>query len=288
MALGQISNVYDDQPYQDFYNLSSAQSAQSLGAGDRAARYADPFMDERANYQKRLRDLIANPGSQESSPFFKYLMETQMNQVNANNAARGLTKSGRGAMALQDRAAGVATQAYFPQVQALTQLAQGGASPAAAGLSYERGVRTSQDQAQAAAAARAAGRSPAPQSVPMSGSIPPASSYTGGGAPAPSYALPYSSGSSGSINTPGVSGYIDTANGVMPYSPSSAAGTGYVSSDYGTYDFGTPAAGDSYYTPSYGSAATPTYDYGNYDYGDYGGYDDSSYSDFGYGDYGGE
>lgn len=280
-TLGQVSNVYNDDPYTDFANLSNLQSSQSIGYGQQAARYADPFMDERANYQKRLRDLIANPGSQESSPFFKYLMETQMNQVNANNAARGLTKSGRGAMALQDRAAGVATQSYFPQVQALTQLAQGGASPAAAGISYERGVRASQDQAQMAAASRAAGQTRAPSTPNY---YTPSDTPAGQSAPAPqSYGLPYSQPTyGGSYNTPGQAGYIDTNAGIMPYVPSSGAGTGYISSDYGTYNFGSSAPGDSYYTPSSGNAGYDPYssgysDFGYNDYGDYGGYEDGGY-----------
>lgn len=264
-------NFYEDQPYQDFYNLSNLQSLQSTDYGNQAARYADPFMGERANYQERLRNLIANPGSQESSPFYKYLMDTQMNAVNAHNAATGNFRSGRGAMALQDRAAGVATQSYFPQVAALTQLAQGGASPAAAGLAYARGTERSQDYAQLAAAARAAGRQPPPQ---QNNQTPwwmqPTPTQTPAATPANNgYGLPYGGlygGMSGQVsyNTPG-------------YTPSSNAGTGYVSTDYGKTDFG---GGGYQYTPSY-QPDQNTYD-------PYASYDTSSYGDFGGGDYGGD
>ena len=285
--LGQIGgapgrNFYEDQPYQDFSNLSRLQSAQSLSYGNQAAAYADPFMGERKNYQERLRNLIANPGSQESSPFFKYLMETQMNAVAANNAARGLSRSGRGAMALQDRAAGVATQSYFPQVAALTQLAQGGASPAAAGLSFERGVRSSQDQAQMAAAARAAGQQPS-RAAPAAPAPAPA--------PASTFGLPYGGGG-GSYGGGGNYGYTDAKS--AGYTPSAGAGTGYIEgsgggrADFGGGTFttnGTPLiqAGDTGYSPY---SEQPSYDpYASYDSG---GYSDAGYSDFGYGDYGGD
>lgn len=190
-------NFYADQPYQDFANLSRLQAQQSLGYGDQAARYADPFMGERADYQKRLRELIANPGAQESSPYYKYLMETQMNQVNAANAAKGLRNSGRGLTALQDRAAGVASQAYFPQVQALTQLAQGGSSPASAGASYAFGTSRSQDQSQMAQAARSAGQTQQPVAQTPWWQQPNATSSAAPTTPTSSYGLPYSGSSAG-------------------------------------------------------------------------------------------
>ena len=146
-------------PYENLAGLSQSQSGQSIGLGSSAAAMADPFAGERANYQKRLRDLIANPGGQDSSPYYKYLMDTQMAKVGASNAAGGFRNSGRGLMALQDRAAGVASQAYFPQVDALTKLAMTGSNPGAAGQLFQEGASRSQDYAQMAAAAQGANKS---------------------------------------------------------------------------------------------------------------------------------
>ena len=274
-ALGQISNVYEDQPYRDIENVSRLQSAQSLGYGDRAAAYADPFMGERANYQARLRDLIANPGSQESSPFFKYLMETQMNQVKANNAGRGLSKSGRGAMALQDRAASVATQSYFPQVEALSRLAMSGSSPAAAAISYERGTGRSMDYAQMAAAARAAGQQK-PPARPSEPTTPWWQQNTSRGGALPSGgAMPYNSGLPG-----GMSGEVNTWT--PGYTPSAEAGTGYMLGNNTNAAFGggttdTYSAEPQSFVGGGGDYSIPSYNYDDFGGGgdiyDYGGYD---------------
>lgn len=260
--LGQISNVYGDDPYKDFYSLSNLQSRQSLNAGDIAARYSDPYAEQRQRDIQSLRLLESNPGSIETSPFYKFLMDQQLNAVQSKNAATGQFRSGRGAMALQDRAAGVASQSYFPLLNNLTQRAISGSSPTAAGVTYERGVRASQDQAQMAAASRAASRSTAPQFPSYS---PPQVQ-----APAPvttNYGLPYSNTSS---LYGGLSGQVDY--NTPGYTPSADAGTGYVLSDLGASDVNGP--GSQYY--SYGSPATDT-----------GAFDPYASSDFGYGgDYG--
>ena len=183
--------LYGDQPYNDFANLSNAQAGQSLNAGERAASLSDPFAEQRKREIERLRLLEENPGSITSSPFFQFLRDQQMNAVNSSNAARGLTKSGRGAMALQDRAAGVASQAYFPLLQNASMLATSGSSPTAAGVTYERGIRASQDQAQMGAASRAAARA-RPSQPQQTAPVAPAPAAS----PAPSYnagfGMPYS------------------------------------------------------------------------------------------------
>lgn len=259
-----------NDPYTDFYNLSRLQSGQSLAAGDVAARYADPFMEERQKQIKNLERLQSNPGSIETSPFYKFLMDTQMKAVGANNAARGLTRSGRGAMALQDRAAGVASQAYFPLLQNASQLAMSGSSPSAAGLSYTRGVERSQDQNQAAAAAKAAR---AEQNRPLVSAAPAMPQA----APTSGYGLPY-----GGSSAPSSAGYGYTDASTPGYTPSANAGTGYVMSDSGVQGLNGP--GSEYYSfggsePSY----SPTYSSNDYGSDPYSGYDDYS-GDFGYGE----
>lgn len=278
--LGQISNVYNDQPYQDFATLSRGQSVQSLFAGDQAARYSDPYAEQRKRDIESLRLLTSNPGSIETSPFYKFLMDQQLNAVQSRNAATGNFRSGRGAMALQDRAAGVASQAYFPLLNNLTTRAISGSSPTAAGVTYERAVGRSQDQAQMAAAARAAGQQRPPQApqVPaMTAPTPPAAqSYapTSGG-----FGLPYG-GYSGAFNDPLRAGYIDTASGPMAYTPTENSGTGYVMSDYGVQELNGP--GSQYYSFGGGGQSQPeqpqpsyasSYPSDNYDYSSFGGGD---------------
>lgn len=249
----------DDAAYRDFANLSRAQSSQSLSAGERAAQLSDPYAEQRKRDIENLRLLESNPGSITTSPFYQFLKEQALSAVDSKNRALGLDKSGRGAMALADRAQQVATQAYFPLLNNLTQRAISGSSPTAAGVTYERSIGRSQDQSQMAAAARAAGQTRPPQvsaPAPLAPTPPPAPQQYSGG-----YGLPYSYGLGSDVmpDTPG-------------YQPSANAGTGYVLSDYGASDVNGP--GSQYY--SYGSPAT-----------DYGAFDPYSSSDFGYGgDYG--
>lgn len=193
MAIGE--NFYADQPYQDFANLSRLQAQQSLGYGDQAARYADPFMEQRKKEIARLERLQTNPGDITSSPTYQFLRDEEMNAVNASNAARGLRNSGRGLMALQDRAAGVASKYYFPLLQNQTQLAMGGSSPASAGASYALGTSRSQDQSQMAQAARSAGQTQQPVAQTPWWQQPNATSSAT--TPTSSYGLPYSGISTG-------------------------------------------------------------------------------------------
>jgi len=266
MAIGQ--DFYQNQGLTDIENLARSQSRQSLSYGDQAARYADPFMGERGKYQKQLSDLLANPGSFSSSPVYKFAYDQGLEAINR----KGSLRSGNKLAELERYGQGMAGQQYFNQAKLLSDLAVSGSSPTAAGVSYERGVGRSQDQAQLAAAARnLASKNNQPQqqqyqqpqsTLPTGG----ASGGYGGGYSQPSYSSEY----------------------IGQYFPTSQSGTGYVSSDYGTYNFGSQMGGDSYYTPSYsnlgdlsgfslppdtgytGMSVMPDdYDYGGYDYGDW-------------------
>ena len=252
---------YYSDAYDDIYNAAKLGSTQAQFYGNEAAKVADPYGYKRRNDAADKFDaLLENPGSINSSPVFKYLRQQQMAPVRAYNAAHGLGQSGRGMLALQDAAKRSSTTAFFPLLEAYGK-ASGAFNPlsAPAAALALRGSERSQDYDMMAAAARAAGKTPPPAPTTpwwMQGT------GSGGGG-----ALP----SGGS--TPGT--YSPGAGWSPSYIPSTGAGTGYMSSDYGTTTFGGGTPG---YTPS-----APDYGYQDYSYGgDYG------YSDFGGGDYGGD
>lgn len=150
-----LTNYYGNQDQIDAANLSKRQGRESLNRGYEAAGMSDPFASQRPQYQNQLSTLLSNPGQIETSPFYKYLQSTQMEAVKASNAAKGFTNSGRGLMALQDRAAGVASQSYFPQAELLSLLSGATTgSPAAAGQAFARGSERSQDYGQQSLAQR--------------------------------------------------------------------------------------------------------------------------------------
>jgi len=163
MAIGQ--DFYQNQGLTDIENLARSQSRQSLSYGDQAARYADPFMGERGKYQKQLSDLLADPGGYASSPVYKFAYDQGLEAINR----KGSLRSGNKLAELERYGQGMAGQQYFNQAKLLSDLAVSGSSPTAAGVSYERGVGRSQDQAQMSAAARAAGGMGAGSSVGGSG-----------------------------------------------------------------------------------------------------------------------
>ena len=242
MPLGQ--NYYADQSSTDLINLARQQSGQALNYGDIAAAYADPFRGERANYQKRLRDLVADPGALASSPLYQFALDQGMENINRRAAARGQRNSGNVLGELMRFGTGLAGQQYFNQADLLSRLAMGASSPAAAGLAYARGTERAQDyqaQAEAEKAAGARGRA-SPQSdfgqsrLSSMATAAPGGGYSGGG-----FGLPYSGDSYESS--------YKTGGG---YTPSASAGTGYMTSDYGTTNFGPGMPMGGYYTPGGG------------------------------------
>ena len=258
MAIGQ--NFYGDQGLSDIENLSRSQSAQSLAYGDQAARYADPFMKERPIYQNQLRKLTEKPGDFASSPVYQFAYDEGLNALQR----KGNVRSGAKLAALMKYGQDRASQLYGMQANILSPLAMSGSSPASAGMSYAYGTARSQDQAQMAAAARMAGSGGRPALPQMSDSQRMMNELVAGRA-----------GGAGSVgggySAPAYGGYTPS------YIPSSAAGTGYVTSDYGTTTFGDSLPSGGYSTePDYGYDPYSGYDFGYSDYGysDYGGYDD--------------
>lgn len=288
MAIG--NDFYPDQGFTDLANLYRTQSNQSIGYGDQAARYADPFMGERGKYQKQLSDLLANPGGFASSPVYKFAYDQGLEALNR----KGSLRSGNKLAALEKYGQDMASQQYFPQAQLLSNLAMSGSSPASAGLSYARGVSDSQAQRQMSETLRAAGSSPTYQPAGTS-SLPWYMSSSLWGSPSGGSTLP-TGGASGGYDMGYGGGYGNTYGGAGygygsgGYVPTSGAGSGYMTSDYGTTNFGslyqpyerggitggdTPnIIGNNYSNFGYTGGADPFgFDSGGYsDYGDYSGY----------------
>lgn len=265
MAIGQ--DFYGDQPEQNIANLSQAQSAQALNYGDRAAAYADPFMAQRGQYQTQLSRLMANPGEFSSSPAYQFAYTQGLDAINR----KGGVRSGAKLAQLMQYGQGMAGQQYGNQAKLLSDLAVGGSSPSAAGIAYSSGTNRSQDYAQLAAAAKAAGQNkganPANSATPATPPVNSTQSQLDSMRPG---TTPYLPGSS----TRGPDNY--------QFEPTPGGGTGYVQSQYGTYDFGSPRNGDSLYTPA---PAGGYPQYANSSYDPYGGFGDYAQS---YPDYGGE
>src|SRR5688572_14308462 len=267
MALGEVSDFYG--PQDSFARLSNNQANQSVGVGYEAARMSDPFAAQRGQYQTSLNKLMSDPGSMTTSPFYQHAMTQGLNALQR----KGTVRSGNKMAELMKYGQGIASQTFFPQANLLASLSGATTgSPAAAGLALSGAYNRSQDQQQQAAATKAfkpAGGGAQQQYDPFSG---PGYDKPAAAAPAP---------------RSGGGGY----SGGGYYNPTSAAGTGTVTSEFGQYNFGGPQSGDSYYTPfeqggydpyGYSSGASDYYGggdaYGGYDYG---GYDAGGYSDYG-------
>lgn len=272
--------------YEDIATLSNLQAPHAQAAGVSGADLADPFRNERTQYQNQLRNLMSNPGAFASSPVYKFAFDQGLDALAKRSAASGRIGSSNYLNQLQKYGQDMASQQFFPQANLLAMLSGATTgSPAAAGLSYMRGTDRKQDLQQMAAAAKAAGRNTLPQNQTpwwmrdQNTGLP-----SGGYAPTPS----------------SYGNYVYPGGGATP---SYGSGTGYVESDFGMTNFGsgggyTPYEQTSYdwQEPTYGGGYTPygqnendflntldnsdkyspvIYDYGSYDSGgwDSGGYD---------------
>lgn len=197
MAFGMAEDFYANDGYNDLENFARVQTNQSRADGYEAANMADPYGTEKRKQAGDAYDkLLSNPGGIETSPFYKYLLSTQMEAVKASNAARGLNNSGRGMLELQKAARGAATGAFFPlaELYGKTSGALNPLSPVAAGMAL-RGNERGQDYASIAAAARASGSQPQqnrPSALPFGGAT--STPYSGSQSPGWSSALPSGTG----------------------------------------------------------------------------------------------
>jgi hypothetical protein len=153
-----MPNFYEDQPYTDIANLSRRQSANALSFGDQAAKYADPFMGERPQYQNQLKQLMTNPGEFGSSPVYEFAYNKGLDAINRRAAAQGRLKSGNYLAELMDYGKKSVSELYYPQANLLSNLAMSGSSPSSAGRSYAYGTERAQDYESLAQAAKSRGQ----------------------------------------------------------------------------------------------------------------------------------
>lgn len=103
------------------------------GGGGAAAKAADPFAEQRPQYQTQLNTLM-NGGFSPSDPSYGFRFNQGMDSLNRTKAAEGLTQSGNQSAALVDYGQNQASTEYSNQFNRLAQLSGANVgSPAAAG-----------------------------------------------------------------------------------------------------------------------------------------------------------
>jgi len=269
----------------EFYNLPNRQANAAMSMGERVSQLGDPAQAYRPSWAKMLDETIKGQGSFSSSPAYQFAYNQGLEAVN-RKYAKDLGSGARG-QALQDYGMGAASQLRGAEIDRLTRLS---GSPGAAASAMARLYQDAWDRQQMALANKNQVQNPRQQAPVQQG-------QSSMNTMMDMYNRMNTGGGSGGAPIGGAS----YAGGSGGYTPVSSAGTGYMSSDYGTYDFGTPAPNDSFYTPSadYAPSYAPDYGYeGGYGgvdpYADYSGYSDyagfggdTGYSDYiDYGNYG--
>lgn len=115
---------------------------------DKAISLADPFKDQRGQYQTQLSELMKNPGSIASSPMFKFAMDQGTEAANRGLAAKGMLNSGNRALELQQVGQGIAGQNFYKMAELLGGLSGSNSNPAAASsaLTGLAGLQQNQNQ----------------------------------------------------------------------------------------------------------------------------------------------
>jgi hypothetical protein len=72
---------------------SAVSGAMAPSPNDQASA-ADPFRDQRWQYQQQLSDLMKNPSSITNDPGYQFGLQTGVNQVQGSAAAKGMLNSG--------------------------------------------------------------------------------------------------------------------------------------------------------------------------------------------------
>jgi len=265
----------------EFYNLPNRQANAAMSMGERVSQLGDPAQAYRPSWAKMLDETIKGQGSFSSSPAYQFAYNQGLEAVN-RKYAKDLGSGARG-QALQDYGMNAASQLRNAEIDRLTRLT---GSPGAAATAMARMYQDAWDRQQMALANKNQVQNPRQQ---------PAVQPQGQSSMNTLLDM-YSRMNSGGGSTGGGSSYTMPVMGTGYESPSSYGGTGYVQSDYGTYDFGSPRSGDSYYTPNTGYEDTYSGGYGGYsdygttpDYGDYSGYGVGGFNagsyDYGVNDY---
>ena len=114
--------------------------------GSRAASLADPFAEQRPQYQQQLAKLMSDPGSLATSPLYKFAQEQGLEAVNRTAGARGQLGSGNRLADLTRYGQGLAGQQFFQMAPLLGRFAGADtSSPAAAGSAYAYGQGKAMD-----------------------------------------------------------------------------------------------------------------------------------------------
>lgn len=132
------------------YGLYSAEEQRRLAR--QASRMQDPFASQRAQYQKQLADLSANPNSVTNLPGYKFGMDQGTQAILRNQASTGYTGSGNEAIALQKYGQGYAGQYLQAEQARLAGLAGGNIQPYGSGNSLIQGNAFATDTASRALA----------------------------------------------------------------------------------------------------------------------------------------
>jgi len=108
--------------------------------GSRAASLADPFAEQRPQYQTQLADLMKNPGEFASSPVYKFAFDQGLEAVNRTAGAKGQLGSGNRLIDLTKFGQGLAGQQFYQMAPLLGRFAGADtSSPASAGMAYAYG-----------------------------------------------------------------------------------------------------------------------------------------------------
>ena len=115
-------------------------------AGSTAASLADPFAEQRPQYQQQLAKLMSDPGSLATSPLYKFAQEQGLEAVNRTAGARGQLGSGNRLADLTRFGTGLAGENFFKMAPLLGRFAGADtSSPAAAGSAYAYGQGKAMD-----------------------------------------------------------------------------------------------------------------------------------------------
>ncbi len=122
-------------------DLINAFKGTDLDAANGIADVADPFRQQRPQYQEELARLLKDPGSFKFDPGQQFALDTGLDAVaRKGNAMFGTTRAGNTAIELDKYGTGFANQAYNDRIKQLMEMAGVGAgSPGVAASILQQG-----------------------------------------------------------------------------------------------------------------------------------------------------
>jgi hypothetical protein len=106
---------------------------QGIEVGREAGQLADPFQEYRPGYAAQLNDILQGKRDFRTDPGYRFVYDEAMQGTRRQMAAGGYQNSGNMYTALQNRAAGLASQQYGSIMDRLTNLAGAGSQNAVSG-----------------------------------------------------------------------------------------------------------------------------------------------------------